>query len=137
LTDAEVERRLRLASQTFLNQGVTFTVYADNEGTERIMPFDPIPRIIPRDEWERVERGLVQRITALNLFLHDVYHEQRIVKEGIVPGKSCTVRSIFGLSSWASMCRGISIFISAAATLFAIAMEITSCSKTMDAAPAV
>jgi len=87
LTDAEVERRLRLASQTFLNQGVTFTVYADNEGTERIMPFDPIPRIIPRDEWERVERGLVQRITALNLFLHDVYHEQRIVKEGIVPGE--------------------------------------------------
>jgi uncharacterized circularly permuted ATP-grasp superfamily protein len=85
LTDAEVERRLRLASQTFLNQGVTFTVYADNEGTERIMPFDPIPRIIPRDEWERVERGLVQRITALNLFLHDIYHEQRIVKEGIVP----------------------------------------------------
>jgi uncharacterized circularly permuted ATP-grasp superfamily protein len=87
LTDAEVERRLRLASQTFLNQGVTFTVYADNEGTERIMPFDPIPRIIPRDEWERVERGLVQRITALNLFLHDIYHDQRIVKEGIVPAE--------------------------------------------------
>jgi uncharacterized circularly permuted ATP-grasp superfamily protein len=87
LTDAEVARRLRLASQTFLNQGVTFTVYADNEGTERIMPFDPIPRIIPRDEWERVERGLVQRITALNLFLHDVYHDQRIVKEGIVPAE--------------------------------------------------
>ena len=87
LSDAEAERKYRLATQTFLNQGVTFTVYSGNEGTERIMPFDPIPRIIPRDEWERVERGLVQRITALNLFLHDIYHDQRIVKEGIVPAE--------------------------------------------------
>ena len=85
LTDAEIERKYRLATQTFLNQGITFTVYSDNQGTERIMPFDPIPRIIPRAEWEHVERGLVQRITALNMFLHDLYHEQRIVKEGIVP----------------------------------------------------
>ena len=85
LNDAEIERKYRLATQTFLNQGITFTVYSDNQGTERIMPFDPIPRIIPRAEWEHVERGLVQRITALNMFLHDLYHDQRIVKEGIVP----------------------------------------------------
>ncbi len=85
LTDAELARKHRLASQTFLNQGITFTVYNDNQGTERIFPFDPIPRIIPRHEWDHVERGLTQRIVALNLFLHDLYHEQRIVKEGIVP----------------------------------------------------
>ncbi|MES2571833.1 MAG: circularly permuted type 2 ATP-grasp protein [Verrucomicrobiota bacterium] len=85
LSDAELERKYRLASENFLNQGITFTVYNDNKGTERIFPFDPIPRIIPKHEWEHVERGLVQRITALNLFLHDVYHEQRIIKEGIVP----------------------------------------------------
>jgi uncharacterized circularly permuted ATP-grasp superfamily protein len=82
---AEVERKHRLASQTFLNQGITFTVYSDNQGTERIFPFDPIPRIIPAAEWEHLERGLVQRIRALNLFLHDLYHEQRILKAGIVP----------------------------------------------------
>jgi uncharacterized circularly permuted ATP-grasp superfamily protein len=81
----EFERKRQLAASTFLNQGVTFTVYSDNQGTERIMPFDLIPRIIPRAEWEHIERGLIQRITALNLFLHDIYHDQRIVKEGIVP----------------------------------------------------
>lgn len=86
-TPQEFERKTQLASQTFLNQGITFTVYADNQGTERIMPFDPIPRIIPQQEWQHVERGLIQRITALNLFLHDLYHDQRIVKEGIVPAE--------------------------------------------------
>jgi uncharacterized circularly permuted ATP-grasp superfamily protein len=83
--DGELDGKQLLASRTFLNQGVTFTVYSDNQGTERIFPFDLLPRIIPRDEWEHVEAGLIQRITALNLFLHDIYHEQRIVKEGIVP----------------------------------------------------
>jgi len=81
----ELRRRAALASQAFLEQGVTFTVYSDNEGTERIMPFDPIPRIIPATEWAHLEKGLTQRITALNLFLKDIYHDQRIVKEGIVP----------------------------------------------------
>ena len=83
--DGEIDRKQLLASQTFLNQGVTFTVYSDNQGTERIFPFDLIPRIIPRDEWEYVERGLQQRILALNLFLKDIYHDQRIVKEGLIP----------------------------------------------------
>ena len=83
--DGEIDRKQLLASQTFLNQGVTFTVYSDNQGTERIFPFDLIPRILPRDEWEHVERGLQQRIKALNLFLKDIYHDQRIVKEGHIP----------------------------------------------------
>lgn len=85
MAEGEIERKQALATDTFLNQGVTFTVYNDNQGTERIFPFDLIPRIIPRREWEHVERGLTQRIKALNLFLKDLYHEQRIVKEGIVP----------------------------------------------------
>ncbi len=69
----------------FLRQGVTFNVYGDSRGAERIFPFDLVPRIIPATEWEHLERGLIQRITALNLFLHDIYHEQRIVKDGVVP----------------------------------------------------
>jgi uncharacterized circularly permuted ATP-grasp superfamily protein len=85
MADGEIDRKQALATDTFLNQGVTFTVYNDNQGTERIFPFDLIPRIIPRREWEHVERGLGQRIKALNLFLKDLYHEQRIIKEGIIP----------------------------------------------------
>ena len=69
----------------FLRQGITFNVYGDSQGAERIFPFDLVPRIIPAREWEVVERGLAQRISALNLFLRDVYHEQKIVKDGVIP----------------------------------------------------
>ena len=69
----------------FLRRGVTFTVYNNAEGTERIFPFDLIPRIIPAAEWKRIEAGLIQRITALNLFLHDIYHEQKILRDKVVP----------------------------------------------------
>ncbi|MGI8480961.1 MAG: circularly permuted type 2 ATP-grasp protein [Chthoniobacterales bacterium] len=81
----EFERKRALAASTFLTQGVTFTVYDDDEGTERIFPFDLIPRIIPANEWALIERGLVQRITALNLFLHDIYHSQDILRDGVIP----------------------------------------------------
>jgi len=81
----EFERKRALAASTFLSQGVTFTVYNDDQGTERIFPFDLLPRIIPADEWDRIERGLVQRITALNLFLKDIYHEQNILRDGVIP----------------------------------------------------
>lgn len=81
----EMEQRCQMADLSFLNQGITFTVYSDNQGTERIFPFDLLPRIIPADEWERIEHGLVQRITALNLFLHDIYHGQRILQDGVIP----------------------------------------------------
>ena len=73
----EFERKRALAASTFLTQGVTFTVYNDDQGTERIFPFDLVPRIIPAEEWDLIERGLVQRITALNLFLHDIYHDAK------------------------------------------------------------
>src|SRR4051812_28821071 len=82
---AEFDRKRELAASTFLTQGITFTVYDDDQGTERIFPFDLVPRIIPAREWETVERGLVQRITALNLFLHDVYHYQSILRDRVIP----------------------------------------------------
>jgi uncharacterized circularly permuted ATP-grasp superfamily protein len=69
----------------FLRQGITFNVYHDERGTERIFPFDPVPRVIPAAEWDHLEAGLTQRIVALNLFLHDIYHEQQILKDGVIP----------------------------------------------------
>ena len=69
----------------FLRQGITFNVYHDDRGTERIFPFDPVPRVMPADEWEHLEAGLTQRIVALNLFLHDVYHDQQILKDEVIP----------------------------------------------------
>src|ERR1043166_7790390 len=84
LSPAELEQRRQMADSTFLKQGITFTVYSDNRGTERIFPFDLVPRIIPASEWEVIEAGLVQRITALNLFLHDIYHEQKILRDKVI-----------------------------------------------------
>jgi uncharacterized circularly permuted ATP-grasp superfamily protein len=81
-----LRRAAELANRSFLHRGVTFTVYADgDQGTERILPFDPIPRIVPADEWAVVEAGLQQRKRALNRFVHDVYHGQEILRDGIVP----------------------------------------------------
>ena len=85
LTPEEFEERRNDVDLAFLRQGVTFNVYGDSQGTERIFPYDLIPRIISSSEWEHLERGLVQRITALNLFLHDIYHDQRILKDGVIP----------------------------------------------------
>ena len=81
----EIQRRKQAADLSFLNQGITFTVYGRDEGTEKIFPYDMLPRIITSAEWAKVERGLTQRITALNLFLKDIYNEGRILKDGIVP----------------------------------------------------
>ena len=81
----EFDRKRELAALTLLRQGVTFTVYSDAQGTERIFPFDLIPRIISAGEWKKIERGLEQRITALNLFLHDIYHGQSILRDGVIP----------------------------------------------------
>ncbi len=75
-----------LANRSFLHQGITFTVYSDSEhGTERIFPFDLIPRLIPPDEWRLIDAGLQQRIRALNLFIHDIYHDQEILADRVVP----------------------------------------------------
>ncbi len=85
LPQAELQRKKQAADLSFLNQGITFTVYGKDEGTEKIFPYDLLPRVITANEWERVERGLKQRITALNLFLRDIYNEGRILKDGVVP----------------------------------------------------
>src|SRR4029453_14275498 len=66
------------ADRAFLPQGITFPVYGDDQGTERIFPFDLLPRILTGSEWDTLERGLAQRLTAVNLFLKDIYHEGRI-----------------------------------------------------------
>jgi uncharacterized circularly permuted ATP-grasp superfamily protein len=75
----------RSVDLAFLRQGITFNVYGDAQGTERVFPFDLVPRIIPAGEWKLLEAGLLQRITALNLFLHDIYHEQHILRDGTIP----------------------------------------------------
>ena len=77
----------RAAEQSLLNLGITFTVYDNDAGTERIWPFDLLPRIVAASEWRRIERGLQQRIRALNLFIDDVYNDRNIVGDGIVPGE--------------------------------------------------
>jgi uncharacterized circularly permuted ATP-grasp superfamily protein len=82
---AEMRRRKQAADVTFLNQGITFTVYGRDEGTERIFPHDLLPRIITSAEWETIERGLAQRITALNLFLKDIYGDGKCLADGVVP----------------------------------------------------
>jgi len=92
----------KLAGELFMNQGITFTVYSDNAGIERIFPFDIIPRIITSTEWDEIERGIKQRLKALNLFLKDVYGDQNILKDDIVPKEliaSCPhyTREVFGI----------------------------------------
>jgi uncharacterized circularly permuted ATP-grasp superfamily protein len=85
IPEEELSKKEDLAKRLFMSQGVTFTVYSSGEGIEKIFPFDIIPRIITGSEWDFIERGIKQRIKALNLFLKDVYHEQFILKDGIVP----------------------------------------------------
>ncbi len=91
------------ADFSLLNQGVTFTVYSDARGTEKIFPFDLMPRILTGAEWRHIEAGVVQRMTALNLFLEDIYHDQKILKDGVVPthqvvGSSLYCREMTGLN---------------------------------------
>jgi len=81
----EIRQKKQAADLSFLHQGITFTVYGKSEGTERIFPHDLIPRILTAAEWSKIELGLTQRITALNEFLRDLYHEQRILNDGVVP----------------------------------------------------
>ncbi|HEV3023302.1 MAG TPA: circularly permuted type 2 ATP-grasp protein, partial [Pirellulales bacterium] len=85
LSDGELQRRQKAADLALLNMGITFNVYGHEAGTEKIWPFDIIPRIVEGHEWSTIERGLKQRIRALNLFIDDIYHERRIVREGVVP----------------------------------------------------
>jgi len=82
-----IARKRAEADLAFRRVGITFAVYGDDAGTERLIPFDTIPRIIPAHEWGALEAGLVQRVKALNMFVHDIYHDQNIIKAGIIPAE--------------------------------------------------
>ena len=100
----EIERRHRVADLMMRQQGITFTVYGREQGVERIIPFDPIPRLIAVEEWDRIERGLKQRVRALNLFLHDVYHDRLILKDGVL-----SPELVLGASGYRRECVGIRV----------------------------
>ena len=95
---ADARRRADLA---FLNAGITFTVYAESAGIERIFPFDLVPRVIGANEWSTLERGLKQRVVALNTFLQDIYNEQRIISAGVIPAEA-----VFGSRNYQPAIRG-------------------------------
>ena len=100
ITDLEMKNKI--AGELFMQQGITFTVYSDNKGIERIFPFDILPRVISGKEWDNVEKGIKQRLKALNLFLKDVYNEQNIINDKVIPAEliaSCPhyTREVFGV----------------------------------------
>ncbi|KRB83933.1 circularly permuted type 2 ATP-grasp protein [Noviherbaspirillum sp. Root189] len=99
-----IDRKRTEADFIFRRVGITFAVYGNDAGTERLIPFDIIPRIIPAKEWEKLEAGLVQRVKALNMFIHDIYHDQHIVKAGVVPAEQ-----IFRNAQYRPEMQGISV----------------------------
>ena len=99
MSDDELLKRQRAAERALLHMGITFQVYSDTQGSEKIFPFDVIPRVIESAEWNRIERGLKQRIMALNLFIDDIYHDQRILKEGVIPRE--IIASALYVQNWA------------------------------------
>ena len=100
----ELESRHRAADLMMRHQGITFTVYGREQGVEQIIPFDPIPRLVAADEWDRIERGLKQRVRALNLFIHDVYHDRLILKDRVVPAEL-----VLGASGYRRECVGLRV----------------------------
>jgi uncharacterized circularly permuted ATP-grasp superfamily protein len=85
LPPGELQLRQQAAEQALMEAGITFNVYSDSRGVEKTLPFDLVPRILPGAEWSRLERGLKQRILALNHFIDDLYHGQKIIKDGVIP----------------------------------------------------
>ena len=104
LSPEELKLRQQACEQSFLHQGITFTVYGDNQATERIIPTDLLPRIITAAEWARLEAGLKQRVAALNLFLHDIYSEGRVLKDGLVPRSM-----VYGSKHYRREMRGLAV----------------------------
>jgi uncharacterized circularly permuted ATP-grasp superfamily protein len=95
MADGELLRRQQSAERALLHMGITFNVYGDSAGTERIFPFDLVPRIVAAEEWTGIEQGLKQRIRALNLFIDDIYHDQKIVRDGVIPAEIISTASCF------------------------------------------
>ncbi|MCZ4279901.1 circularly permuted type 2 ATP-grasp protein [Kiloniella laminariae] len=103
LSSKDLRRRQKAAEHALHQQGITFSVYGDKKGTEKIMPFDILPRIVTAKEWDVLEKGLKQRIRALNLFIDDVYNEQKILKDGVVPEDL-----VLSSECYLSQCKGLS-----------------------------
>ena len=82
-----IRQKKEQAELLFHRIGITFNVYGEDEGTERLIPFDSVPRIIPAGEWQRIDRGIRQRVKALNAFLYDIYHDQNILRAGLIPAE--------------------------------------------------
>ena len=99
LGDGQLQRCQQAAERILVQLGITFNVYGESAGTERPFPFDLVPRIVSSQEWDWIERGLKQRIHALNTFIDDVYHEQRILKDGVIPEDVVRTATFFGLSA--------------------------------------
>ena len=102
LTNEDLTNRQLATERALLSMGITFNVYSEGEGTERIMPIDIIPRVLSNAEWEWLEKGLKQRIKALNMFINDVYNEQNILNDGVVPrelieSSKCFLKPCIGL----------------------------------------
>jgi len=102
--DRVAEKR-READLLFHRVGITFAVYGDEAGAERLIPFDTIPRVIPRAEWNKLAAGLVQRVSALNRFLHDIYHGQEILKAGVIPARAVLTNEAYQVRCSASTCQ--------------------------------
>jgi uncharacterized circularly permuted ATP-grasp superfamily protein len=102
LSEGHLLRYQHAAERLLLQMGITFNVYGDNAGTERIFPFDLVPRIIPASDWEHIERGLEQRIHTLNAFIDDIYHEQKILKDGVIPADV-----VLSAASYRKQCHGL------------------------------
>ena len=102
LPEADLLRRQRTAERSLLHAGITFNVYGHEQGTEKILPFDLVPRVVPAHEWGAIERGLAQRARALNLFIDDIYHEQRVIADGIIPREI-----VESASSYLPGCKGL------------------------------
>jgi uncharacterized circularly permuted ATP-grasp superfamily protein len=104
LPDGEIIARQNAAEAAMYNMGITFTVYGNDEGTEKIFPFDIVPRIVEAKDWTYLDKGLKQRIHALNLFINDIYHEQKILKDKIIPADM-----ILGAASYRKQCQGLKV----------------------------
>lgn len=102
LAPGDLRKRQEEIEHALLRMGITFTVYGDEQGTERIFPFDIVPRIVEAFEWGHIEAGLKQRISALNRFIHDVYHEQQILNDGVVPREL-----VLNAKSYRAACKGL------------------------------
>jgi uncharacterized circularly permuted ATP-grasp superfamily protein len=102
LSEGHLLRYKHAAERLLLQMGITFNVYGDTAGTERIFPFDLIPRIIAADEWDHIERGLKQRVHALNCFIDDIYHDRKILKNGVIPSEV-----VLSAASYREQCHGL------------------------------